>query len=120
MLFPVILMFAISDCGRIHKIPINTNQRDTRHAEGANCHGTLPNALQKKTIEKTSNIAQKAAQEAKAASEAQNIAGQQAARQVLNYTIYTIIQNDISLNCRTTSREMIQKYLIYNKYILIF
>ena len=53
------------------------------HTEGANCR-VLPNTLQKKA-EKTSNIAQKAAQEAKAASEAQNIAGQQAARQVLNY-----------------------------------
>ena len=35
--------------------------------------------------EKARNIAQKAAQEAKAASDAQNIAGQQAARQVLLY-----------------------------------
>lgn len=58
-----------------------------RHTEGANCRGVLPNTLQKKAVEKTSNIAQKAAQEAKAASEAQNIAGQQAARQVLNYVI---------------------------------
>lgn len=38
---------------------------------------------QQKVNGKTSNIAQKAAQEAKAASDAQNIAGQQAAHQVL-------------------------------------
>lgn len=57
-----------------------------RHTESGNCRSDLPNA-QKKTVEKVSNIAQKAAQEAKAASEAQNIAGQQAARQVLNYII---------------------------------
>lgn len=57
------------------------NQRDTRHVE--NCHGGALQSAQKRTVEKTSNIAQKAAQEAKAASEAQNIAGQQAARQVL-------------------------------------
>lgn len=57
-----------------------------RHTESGNCRSALPNA-QKKIVEKASNIAQKAAQEAKAASEAQNIAGQQAARQVLNYII---------------------------------
>jgi len=38
--------------------------------------------MKKPAEEKASSIAQKAAQEAKAASEAQNIAGQQAARQV--------------------------------------
>ncbi|XP_011639403.1 FYVE and coiled-coil domain-containing protein 1-like [Pogonomyrmex barbatus] len=53
-----------------------------RHAESENCRSVLPKSLQKKTIEKSTNIAQKAAQEAKAASEAQNIVGQQAARQV--------------------------------------
>lgn len=67
------------------------NQRDTRHAEGANCRGVLLNTLQKKTIDKTSNVAQKAAQEAKAASEAQNIAGQQAARQVFNYYLLDLL-----------------------------
>ena len=56
-----------------------------RYTEDANCRGVLPNTLQKKAVQKTSNIAQKAAQEAKAASEAQNIAGQQAAHQVFNY-----------------------------------
>lgn len=39
-------------------------------------------ATHKKEGEKASNIAQKAAQEAKAASDAQNIAGQQASHQV--------------------------------------
>lgn len=46
---------------------------------GPSCHAKNP----KKTIEKATNIAQKAAEEAKAASEAQNMAGQQAAHQVL-------------------------------------
>lgn len=58
-----------------------------RHTESGNCRGTVLSNAQKKIIEKASNIAQKAAQEAKAASEAQNVAGQQAARQVLNYII---------------------------------
>lgn len=55
------------------------NHRDVRLVEnGPSCH--TKNG--KKTIEKASNIAQKAAEEAKAASEAQNMAGQQAAHQV--------------------------------------
>jgi len=93
------------------------NQRNIRYVEGINCRSILPNALQKKPIEKTSNIAQKAAQEAKAASEAQNIAGQQAARQVLNYIcliIYAIIQKDVLLEYwNGTSRGVTRKYFIY-------
>lgn len=82
-----------------------------------NCRGVLPNALQRKTAEKTSNIAQKAAQEAKAASEAQNIAGQQAARQVLNYIIiYHFLKRWVSPEYRTTNRDVTRKYFIYNMF----
>lgn len=65
------------------------NQRDMRHAEGASCRNSVAGSP-KKIVEKSSNIAQKAAAEAKAASEAQNIAGQQAARQVLKIILLHI------------------------------
>ncbi|KAK1124061.1 hypothetical protein K0M31_007085 [Melipona bicolor] len=67
----------------MHKIPVNLNRREIRYADESSCSRSSSNPNNsKRTPEKNSNIAQKAAQEAKAASEAQNIAGQQAARQV--------------------------------------
>lgn len=59
------------------------NQRQMRYAAGPDCSNGAANNHKKVALEKGSNIAQKAAQEAKAASEAQNIAGQQASHQVL-------------------------------------
>lgn len=84
-----------------------------------NCHGVLSNALQRKTAEKTNNIAQKAAQEAKAASEAQNIAGQQAARQVLNYIIiYYFSKRCVSPEYRINRTKRDSK-IFYLQYVFL-
>lgn len=63
------------------------NQREVRYVDGETCNNG-PN--HRKPTEKSSSLAQKAAQEAKAASDAQQIAGQQAARQVLTSITYAI------------------------------
>lgn len=95
------------------------NQRDIRHAEGGNCRGSAA-VLPKKIVEKSSNIAQKAAAEAKAASEAQNIAGQQAARQVLEklYYTYHLSKRHFARDATSLSRVWHRNTLFY--FILIF
>lgn len=97
------------------------NHRNVRLVEnGPTCHGKSP----KKTIEKASNIAQKAAEEAKAASEAQNMAGQQAARQVLiNINFYSNKQIFNILLDHPSFRKILFYSFIFNfnkKYIIVF
>ncbi|XP_076376189.1 uncharacterized protein LOC117229444 isoform X1 [Megalopta genalis] len=84
MTIPLVVMLMIEnhDCGRYHKIPVGANQREVRYAEGETNSHTCRNGDKKNPDQKSSSLAQKAAQEAKAASDAQNIAGQQAAHQV--------------------------------------